>query len=143
MRRNPFDSPYTQPYPVRPQAVPTGTPGVIQWFKVYCVLMVLLYAVCCIAGICLISFATELASEDPQQNDPIHYTIMGGIFVVMSIALGFIYGVGIFLPRQKWGWIYGFFPICIGFTSVCTLVFCIPLLIFWLRADTKAYFGMS
>ena len=103
----------------------------------------MLYVVCFVAGIGLIYIAPDLAAQDPEVDDPITFQIMGGGLILMSIALGSIFGMGPFLPRKRWAWIFGFVPICIGFTSICTLPFCIPLLIFWLRADTKAYFGMT
>ena len=48
----------------------------------------------------------------------------------------------LFKPRP-WLWVYDLVIICIGFTSLCTLPGCIALLIYWLKLETKAYFGRS
>jgi hypothetical protein len=118
-------------------------PGVITWYHVYCVAMALLYVLCIGIGIVLLVFAPDMAEEDPTIDDPIFFQIMGGMFIMISLALVVLFGIAPFLPRKKWVWIYGFVPICLGLTSACTMIACIPLLIFWLKAETKAYFSAN
>jgi hypothetical protein len=45
------------------------------------------------------------------------------------------------LRPQPWLWTYDLVIICLGMTSACFLPACIPLLIFWLKPETKHYFG--
>lgn len=54
---------------------------------------------------------------------------------------------GIVLPLVlgpwPWLWTYDLVIICLGMTSTCILPASIPLLIFWLKPETKRYFGKS
>jgi hypothetical protein len=38
-------------------------------------------------------------------------------------------------------WVYDIVLICLGMTSVCCMPVTIPLLIFWIKPDAKAWFG--
>jgi hypothetical protein len=49
--------------------------------------------------------------------------------------------VALLLPPRPWTWIYHLVIICFGMTSACCIPMCVPLVIFWLKPDTKAYFG--
>jgi len=64
------------------------------------------------------------------------------MFAAMGLALCAAIGVGLLAPRRKWGWVYALVVICLGLTSCCTMPACIPLLIFWLKPETKAYYNM-
>ena len=54
-----------------------------------------------------------------------------------------VFAVAPFLPRRKWVWIYDLVVICLGMTSCCTLPVCIALLIFWIRPETRQFFGWA
>lgn len=62
----------------------------------------------------------------------------------MCLAVGVVmlplYGVAPFLPRGKVAWIYGIVLLAMGLTSCCFIAFSIPLFIFWLKPETRAYF---
>jgi hypothetical protein len=47
------------------------------------------------------------------------------------------------MPRRPWAWIFGLVLICIGLTSLCCLPVAIPLLLSWLKPETKSYFGRN
>lgn len=136
-------SPYTAPNPQDPQ-LPTGgngaRPAVLTWFNVYLVLMILIYVMLIILGAFLFLFADEIADAD---MDAMEAKIMGMIYGGIGTVLGILFLIGAFIPRKKWGWIYGIVLICLGLTSCCTLPACIPLLIFWIKPEAKAYFNMS
>jgi hypothetical protein len=38
-------------------------------------------------------------------------------------------------------WVFGLVLICLGLSSACCLPACIPLLIFWLKPEMKAFYG--
>ena len=67
--------------------------------------------------------------------------VIGVIYAIMGLVFAIVFAVGLFLPRKPWGWIMGIVLIALGMTSVCCLPATIPLLIFWLKPDAKAYFG--
>lgn len=122
---------WQDPYP--------ATPGVWYGYLIYCILMAMLYLACLGLGIVFIAFADQLSADDPDMSAT-EATIMGTVFAVMGGVMFLMYAIAPVLPKSKAAWIYGFVTIGIGMTSACTLPFCIALLIFWLKPETKAFF---
>jgi hypothetical protein len=113
-------------------------PPVVTWYKVYAGLMAALYLVVLIGGIAMPLLAPEeldLAADDPPP------WVMALIIGCVSFPFAALYGAALFLPVKPWAWIYHLVLICFGFTSLCCMVVSIPLLIFWVKPETKAYFG--
>ena len=136
-----FD-PYKPPVLAKPAfdaATPAPMPGVFIWYAVYCTVLALVYVACIAGGLLLIVFASQLPAEDV---DSVEAFVMGLVLVVISIPLALLFLAGPFLPRSKLGWIVGIVNIGIGMTSGCTLLPCIFLLIFWLKPETKQYYGI-
>jgi drug/metabolite transporter (DMT)-like permease len=69
--------------------------------------------------------------------------VMGVVFIVMGLALTVPFAIGPFLPRKPGAWVFGLVLICLGLTSVCCLPATIPLLIHWIKPETKNYFGRT
>lgn len=113
-------------------------PPVVMWFKVYAAALALLYALCVIGGIALLIIPPDwLDSERGELVFP------GIIFVVMGLPFCALFVAGIFLPPRPWVWIFDLVLIAIGFGSCCILPASIALLIFWIRPETRAYFGRA
>ena len=66
--------------------------------------------------------------------------LLGGIYSCLGFALTIPVIAAFFLPNKPWVWVYHLVMICVGMTG-CTVVFSIPLLIFWLKPEVKAWFG--
>lgn len=137
------DSPYRSPQaPLDPwqddRLQDAHRPGAVTWFYVYCVFMALLYLGCLFVGLFLAQLdPAELdAGEEAEVIRIQAYAIMA-----VSVPLMVAFGIAPFLGRRRWLWIYGIVMIGLGMTSCCTLPFCIPLLIFWIKPETKAYFN--
>lgn len=111
-------------------------PPVVKWFVVYCVLMALMYLALVVTGIVFL-FA------DPSDLDmkAAEARIMSVVFIIMGLIFCAPFLFGIFLPQKSWAWIFGLVLICVGLTSACLLPICIPLLVFWIKPETKTYFG--
>ena len=116
--------------------IPTAPPA-YKWFVVYCVLMALLYLVTAVMGIVFM-----VSAPDPEMS-PTESKVMG--VVIFVLGLGFLapYAAAPFLPRKSWVWVFGLVLICIGLSSACCLPVCIPLLIFWLKPEMKAFYGRN
>ena len=110
-------------------------PPAHRWFVAYCVVMALLYLVIAAMGIVF------LVIEPPPDEDPVEVKIMGAVFLVMGLVFCVPYGATPFLPRKSWVWVVGIVLICLGLTSACCLPVCIPLLIYWLKPEMKAFYG--
>lgn len=108
------------------------------WYKAYCALMAVLYLFIVVAGIFFIAAAPtdrNMSAEEAQ--------VMGAVMVFMGIALAIPFAIGAFLPQKSWAWVFGLVLICIGLTSVCCMPATIPLLIHWIKPETKSYFGRT
>lgn len=108
------------------------------WYRVYCGFLAVLYLFLTALGIFLAVYTptTREYNADETLIMGIIYAIMGGVFFIA-------FGVALFLPRKPYNWIVGIVMMAIGMTSCCFLPFLIPLLIYWIKPETKAYFGRS
>ncbi len=104
--------------------------------------MALLYLLTTALGIVLVVFAEEIAEHDSQAI-PIEMIVIGGGLAGLSVLLMAAFAAAPFLPRQPWVWIFHLVLICLGMTSACCLPATVPLLIFWIKAETKSWFGRT
>lgn len=111
------------------------TPPAFKWFFVYCVLMALLYLAMAVMGIVF------MVAEPDRDMSAEEARAMGGVFLILGLVLAVPYAIAPFLPRHSWVWVYGLVLICVGLTSLCCLPACIPLLLFWLKPEMKAFYG--
>lgn len=121
---------------------PTGTPAVVMWFRVYCGFLAFMNVLVMGLGI----FIVVAGSSTPELREAangMEPAIIGALYAVLGFAFAVAYSVGLFIPRKPWGWIAGIVLIALGMTSLCCLPAAIPLLIFWLKPETKSYFGRS
>jgi hypothetical protein len=128
-----------QPPPLRDvPPVPSGRPKVWEWFVVYCVAMAVLYLACAALGVAMIVVDPAAGDVDPAEARSMD--IQGAVLLVMGVALLAPFAAAPFLPRRKWVWIFDLVLICLGLTSCCTIPACIPLLLYWLKPEGKAWF---
>jgi hypothetical protein len=135
-----------------PPVIPAQRPAVILWYRIWSALFVAIYAAMGIHGICIYcgliepslspfedlltrgdsTRRAELLGEDREDSY--------GVAVICAAGALF-YGVAGFVPGKPWGWVVGMIAI-IGsvFPFFITAAGMIPLLIFWLRPETKRYF---
>lgn len=113
-----------------------GPPPVVFWFKVYAGVLCFLY-------LCVLLFSIALLTMEPSDLGMAEdeAMIMGVIFLVMGGGLFVACLLPFLLRPRPWVWIYNMVVICFGMTSACFLIACIPLLIFWLKPEVKAYYG--
>ena len=115
-------------------------PGVWPWFVGYCVAMALVYLLVVVVGVVFVAGADRIAGP---ADDPTEFRIMGLVFLAICLPLAAAFGIAPFLPRRPWVWIYDVVLIALGLTSACTPPACVPLLIFWLKPEAKAWFGRT
>ena len=119
-------------------AVP-AKPGVLTWFKVYAIGMTVLYLLVAAGGAFLLAMDW---TGDPDV-DPVEMRINGIALLVVGPPFAIAFLVALFLPLRKWAWIYDLVLICLGLTSCCFWPICIPLLVFWLKQETRQWFGWT
>lgn len=112
------------------------TPAVWKWYVAYCIIMALGFFLLAVTG--LFTFFVDPAELEMSSGEA---TLMSVTLVFVGLLLLFPYAVAPFLPRQNWAWVLGIVLISIGMTSTCCLPVAIPLLIFWIKPENKAFFG--
>jgi hypothetical protein len=118
-----------------PKIIDQEAPSIRTWYVVYCVVMALIYLLCAAAGAALLIFKPQI-----QGQDALALTIQAYMMLVMGIVLFIPFAIAPFLPIKPWNWIFGLVLICLGMTSCCCLPATIPLLIFWIKPETKAFY---
>ena len=113
-----------------------AAPPVWTWYRVYAGAMTLLYVGVVVLGLVFGVLAPE--SRNPSDPPPWFFALMFGC---IGGPLAIAFGAAFFLPLRPWAWIYHLVLICIGLTSVCCMPAAIPLLIFWIKPETKQFFG--
>lgn len=115
---------------------PAARPAVVTWFKVYAVTLLLLYVA--VAAMSLVFFLVPTSELEMERTEAI---VIGSIFLAMGLLFAAACVPPLLGGRRPWVWVYGIVLICMGMTSACFLPACIPLLIFWLKPEAKAYYG--
>lgn len=131
---------YNDPLPSLEGSASLTAPPVVGWYKAYCGVNILMYAFVMTVGVALILFKDHLRDS---RTTPLDETVMA-IQAVMLVVVGAIFLAAniaaLFLPNRPWAWIYHLVSICFGLTG-CMIVASVPLLIFWIKPETQAYFG--
>lgn len=143
--QNPYQS-TSAPSNLQPAFSEDSKPKVCNWYSIYCGCFLVLYLLVGIGGVLLFLFANEIAASSSQLDqgrERVSNILMGISLTVISFFLCIVFAVGLAVPRKKWGWIYGFFPIAIGLTSPCCMPASIPLLVFWLKPNTRRWFNVE
>ena len=104
-------------------------PGVVLWAKLYLGALSALYFV-------LLLFAPFMMASGDEEA-----FIYGIVFFVIGLPCAILSLVPIFLPPKPWVWVWILVEIAFGMTSVCCLPIAVPLLIFWIKPETKRYYG--
>jgi hypothetical protein len=130
---NPYYAPPAAPPPGYGPQMPGGpapTPPVWPWYVAYAILMAIMYLLCAGGG-------TVLAVAADRDED----RIQGIIMAVIGMPLLVLYGAAPLLPKRPWAWTFHLVLIGLAATSACCTPVAIPLFIFWLKPETKAFFG--
>lgn len=121
-----------------PYAQPHGKPKVVTWFNVYAVGMAVLYAATMALGVFFLAKADEIADADMTAAEA---RVFGTMMLVMGFVIAAGFAAALFLPRRPWVWIYDIVLIAFGMTSCCLWPAAIPLLIYWIKPEVKAWYG--
>jgi len=113
-------------------------PPVIKWFRVYSWALCVLY-------LAVAAFSLPFFVIEPTELEmPRAVALLLGIAILL-LGLGLLVAslLPLVLSPRPWVWTYDLVIICLGMTSACFLIACIPLLISWLKPETKSYFGKT
>jgi hypothetical protein len=113
-------------------------PAVWKWYVAYCVVMAIMWFMLVIVG-----FTFLLPGPPDPEMSPREAEVMGFILIGLGVALATPYVAAPFLPRRRWAWVLGIVLIALSMSGTCCLPAAIPLLIFWLKPENKAFFGVG
>jgi len=106
------------------------------WYRVYCGCMAGLYGFLIILGLLIVSEAVSSNDRSAQET-----FFIGVAYAIAGAVFGLLYLIALLLPRKPYNWVVGIVLIAFGLTGCCFLPATVPLLIFWLKPETKAYLG--
>jgi len=115
-----------------------AAPPIWKFFIAYCAAMALLYLLCAALGVLSFFFI-----EPKNQEEKISQIVTGALFIGLGAVLFLMFTAAPFLPKKPWVWVYDIVLIAFGLTSCLCLPVSIPLLIYWLKPEAKAFFGRS
>lgn len=132
-------TPVAVPNQGTPPPVPSTppVPRVVVWYRAYAGAFAVLYSLVVAMGVALMIWGDDI---DLRQGEGL---ATGIICVAIGVPLAIASVVGALAPPRKWSWIFGLCLIALGMTSACCMPASIPLLIFWLKDETKAHFEMT
>ncbi|QIF00154.1 hypothetical protein [Roseimicrobium sp. ORNL1] len=113
----------------------TVFPRVVLWFRVYGWFMVA-YSL----GIAALSLVFFLMSPEDLDMTRGEAVVLGSILLAMGVIFAVAHVPPLVSAPRPWSWVYSLVIICLGLSS-CAVVACVPLLIFWLKPEVKAYYG--
>ena len=120
--------------------VPATAPPVVGWYKVYAGVMLVLYFACMVGGFMLLKYSDAILASAPGVS-PEELKIRAVVTAVIGIVLFVAFLIALVLPKSPGAWIYHLVLIAIGLSSCCFWPATIPLMIFWLKAETQRWFG--
>jgi MFS family permease len=130
-------SPYAPPaFEASPQEM--TRPGVVVWARIYAVAFALLYLAATVGGAFLMGMAGDLHGReaDDLMNEGAILAVLSPVFMGFSVVVAAA-------PRKKWGWIVNVVLMGLSGTSCMCMPMAIPLLVFWLKPETKRWYGME
>ena len=108
------------------------------WYRVYCAVLVFLYLALTVLGVVLAIFQPPSREYDAQEM-----FFVGIIYAIVGTVFFLVFAVALFLPPKPYNWIVGIVMLAIGMTSCCFLPAVVPLFIYWMKPETKAFFGRN
>jgi hypothetical protein len=108
------------------------------WYRVYCGSLAALYAMLAAMGLFIAYFAPAMERGSAEEN-----VIMGLIYAILGTVFFAVFLIASVLPPKPYNWIVGIVMIAIGMTSCCTWPAVIPLLIYWIKPETRKFFGRN
>lgn len=110
-------------------------PKCVFWFKVYAGIMAWIYA-CVVAAGGVLIFLSRAEGERAL-------LLVGGLYIALGAVFFIAYLLAFFFKPSPFSWVYHLVLICIGFGGCPTIAAAIPLLIYWIKPETKAFYGKS
>jgi hypothetical protein len=114
--------------------------GVI-YFRIYAGIMAVINALVALFG--LVMMFVPLFSRSAASSGSTEFWIVGLIYGGIGVVFFIPWMVALFGGRKPWVHTMGTVMIALGMTQICCLPILIPLLISWMKPETKRWFGAT
>ena len=111
-------------------------PKTFFWYRVYCGSLTGLYGLLAAMGLFIAYMRPATNNQSAEES-----LIMGLIYAIVGTIFFAVFLVASTLPPKPYNWIVGIVMIAIGMTSCCLWPAVIPLLIYWIKPETREFFG--
>jgi hypothetical protein len=133
----PFDA---APVYEEPRYAPVSDIGrqTFMWYRIYLGALSLLYV-----GVAVMGLLIAMMGPTSNSRDSAEMVITGIVYAVIGAIFFIVHLIALTLPPKSWNWIVGIVMIAIGMTSCCLWPATIPLLIYWIKPETRSFFGRT
>jgi hypothetical protein len=155
--RGPFRAPPDEPPadaprfggPFIPAGMPPGTdyvaeggraPEVVYYFRLYAGITGVLYAILALVGIGMMLSPLWMSRPHASAGADVGAFIGGVFYAGWGIVFGAPTLIALFGGKREWVHTLGTIVIAAGMMQVCCIPILIPLLIAWLKPETRRYF---
>lgn len=113
--------------------------NVVFWYRIFTFLFGVAFLFWVVLGALAIAGSGTLPTPKEQSD-----AFIGGVFFILVGLGGFLpYIIGTFAPSKSWHWVYGLMLILLSMLSCVAIPFAFPLFYFWIKPETKAFFGRT
>jgi hypothetical protein len=134
--------------PFVPQGMPPGTeyglarpPDAVYYFRVYGALYAVLHGLLALFGLGMMFAPLWLPPASRAPDADMGFWIMGFIYGGMGLFFLAPTLVALFGGRRPWVHVVGTVVIAMGMLQICCIPVLIPLLLAWLKPETRAWYG--
>lgn len=113
----------------------SGRPPVVAWTTAYEVAHGIAYVL--LIGWGVMFLLLDLPRSTRERPPEVMFAM---VVIGIGVALSLAFLAAPFLPRRPWVWGIHLALIGMGMMSICVPV-CIPLFIYWLKPEVRAWFG--
>jgi hypothetical protein len=115
-------------------------PDGVFYFRLYAALMLVVCALFFLFGMFqLVKTASASGSSPPDIED----WIAAGVLMTVGIVGAIPYVIPLFAGRKAWVHTLGTIAIALPMTSMCCLPIAVPVLLVWLKPETRRYFDQN
>jgi len=124
---------------LRHALVDASPPPVVRWYRRYCAVVASAYAFASLASGGIFQGRTRLAEATDQA--PSVFIVFAVLWALVMLFLALVHVAALLTPRAPYAWKVHAVIIGLGMTTLVLWPISMPLLYFWLKRETRVWFG--
>lgn len=118
-----------------------NTPKVVIWYEHYCQAAIALFVVGSFSGLYGVVARESLAAR--FEVDPVAIALFSSLWLLTLLFLAFVHYAALKTPRVDWAWKIHAIVLGVGMTTLVLWPAALPLIWYWFKPETKAFYGMQ